>query len=415
MAKRQRVGTALERARLKPSVPERLRRALLLLQGVARETVRGFRADRGVDLAGSLAFATLLTAVPLLATLSLLLAAFFQENVNVILDIVNAILPYHAARVTDSLREFVAQSTTISGIGLLVLLLASVRLIFIVERVFNAVWGAPKRRGFLSRVALYMLVLFVLALLVGSIGLGVRVLRRSAVAGIVSSNAVGASFLFAIEFLAFTLLYRLLPNARVRWGPAAIAGGAAVFSLELLRALFGLYVHGLSRMNLITGSLTFLLLTLLSIYFAWVLVLLGVELTHVLETQTAQRKLLGRAKAGRAESAIRMLLRLSGGGIRPLAEFSGGPGASAGQAEKILECLRENGLVQGDSTRGFALARPPHEITIAQVVDAVSTNLYSVSPEEEDRVVLVLEPLFHRLDAERRALLGLTIADLAGC
>jgi len=41
------------------------------LRNIAMETFRGFRADRGLDLAGSLSFSTLLTAVPLLATFSL--------------------------------------------------------------------------------------------------------------------------------------------------------------------------------------------------------------------------------------------------------------------------------------------------------------------------------------------------------
>ncbi len=160
MATKHRVGTALQRARRRfPSVPEHLLRGVLLLREVLVETLRGFRADRGADLAGSLAFASLLTAVPLLATFSLFLAAFFQENVGTILDIVNAILPYHTVRVTESLREFVSESTAISGIGLVVLLIASLRLIFIVEGIFNAVWGAPKRRRYWSRLVLYTLVL----------------------------------------------------------------------------------------------------------------------------------------------------------------------------------------------------------------------------------------------------------------
>jgi hypothetical protein len=45
-------------------------------------------------------------------------------------------------------------------------------------------------------------------------------------------------------------------------------------------------------------------------------------------------------------------------------------------------------------------------------VDAISPNLYTITPEEDDRVVQTLEPLFARLDAERRALLGATLADL---
>ena len=55
------------------------------LRGVPAETFRGFRADRGFDLAGSLAFTSILTAVPLLASLSLFLVTFFRENDDQIL------------------------------------------------------------------------------------------------------------------------------------------------------------------------------------------------------------------------------------------------------------------------------------------------------------------------------------------
>ena len=43
-------------------------------------------------------------------------------------------------------------------------------------------------------------------------------------------------------------------------------------------------------------------------------------------------------------------------------------------------------------------------------MDAVSPNLYTITPEEGDQVVEVLEPLFERLHAERRALLGMSLA-----
>ena len=399
----RRLGAALQRARGRwPSVPERLLRTGLLLREILWETARGFRADRGFDLASSLAFATLLTAVPLLATFSLLLAAFFKQNVGSILDTVNAILPYHTARVTNSLREFVSESTTISGIGLVILLVASVRLIFIIEGIFNAVWGAPKRRYFWSRLAIYTLVLFALALLLGSIGRGARPLLRS-----------GLFFPFAAEFCALALLYRFLPSVRVRWGPAAIAAAAVTFSLEVLRALFSFYVKALSQMNLITGSLTLLLLTLVSIYLVWALVLLGVELTHVLQIGAARRRVEGGPPAGRAENAIRMLLRLAGGGTSSFHELSEAQQGATAEAQEILECLCQNALIEGDATRGYALGRRPGRITVAQIVEAISPNLYSLSVGEEGRVTSVLEPLFQRLDGERRALLDTTLAELA--
>ena len=408
-----RITTVLRRAKRKwPILPESVLRGALLLWETLLETARGFRADRGFDLASSLAFATLLASVPLLATFSLFLAAFFQENVGTILDAINAILPYHTARITENLREFVGESTAISGIGLAILLIASVRLIFIVEGIFNAVWGAPKRRRYWSRLAIYTLVLFALALLVGSVGLGARLMRRVGMGSFLDSDAVAALVPLVAEFCALTLLYRYLPNARVHLRPAAIAAGVVALSLEGLRALFGLYVGALSRVNLITGSLTLILLTLVSIYLFWALVLAGVELTHVLQIGAARRRVEGTEPAGRVENAIRMLLRLATGGSASFRELSDEQQAPTAQAQEILECLCQRGLVDGDSTRGYALARRAARITVAQIVEAISPDLFSLSVRREDRVVTTLEPLFQRLQGERRAVLGTTLADL---
>ncbi len=392
--------------------PARAARQARLLRETVLETARGFRADRGNDLASSLAFATLLAAVPLLATFSLLLAAFFQENVGTILDTINAILPYHSARVTESLREFVSESTSISVIGLSILLVASVRLIFIIEGIFNAVWGAPRRRRFWSRLALYILVLFALALLLGSVGLGARWMRRAGMGSVLDADRTGSLFPFLAEVVALTLLYRYLPNARVRARPALVAAGTIALSLEALRALFGLYVRGLSRMNLVTGSLTLVLLTLVSIYLVWALVLMGVELTHVLQVGTARRRVEGGRSAGRAEKAIRMLLTLTRGQTRSFAELSDEQQGATAEAQEILDCLQRRGLVQGDTTQGFTLARHPAATTLAEVVDAVSPSLLALSSDAQDAVASTLAPLFLRLEGERRAVLGLTLAEL---
>jgi membrane protein len=397
-----------------PLVPESILRPLVTLREVIVETFRGFNADRGADLAGSLAFTTFLTAIPLLATFSLFAAAFFKEKNMQVLEVIGRILPYHTAQLTKTLREFVSESTAISGIGLVLLIVASVRLIFIVEATVNAVWGAPKRRAWFSRISLYTFALFALAMLLGAIASGVDVLRRFTLFGPAMGSPFAEMFFpFFAEFAVLTLLYRYLPNAYVRWIPAASAGFAIALLLELLRSLFQRYVAVLSGMNLITGSLSLLMLVLLSVFFAWVLFLLGVELTHVLQTKFGKRRRRrGPVRAGRAENAIRMLLRLAEGGIHRFRDLYHDQEASSVEAEKILEYLRDAGLVDGDGARGFALAAPADKITVAQVVEAISPNLYTITPEEDDKVVHFLQPLFARLDSERRALLGKTLADL---
>jgi membrane protein len=396
-----------------PLVPGRLLRAVVTLREVVVETFRGFNADRGADLAGSLAFTTLLTAVPLLATFSLFLAAFFKEKNDQVLEMVNRILPYHTVQLTESLRDFVAESTAISGIGLILLIVASVRLIFIVEATFNAVWGAPRRRAWFQRIAIYSFALFSLALLVGAIGSGVQVLRRfSLLESVLVSPFAEAFFPFAASFAMLTLLYHYLPNAYVRWTSAALAGFTIALLLELLRGVFARYVSALSRMNLITGSLSFLMLVLVSLFFVWVLILLGVELTHVLQTKMGKNRRRRHVPAGRAENAIRMLLRLAEGGIHRFRDLYHDQEGSSVDAERLLECLRDAKIVDGDGARGYALAEPPDKITVARVVEAISPNLYTIPPEEEDRVAQVLQPLFARLDSERRALLNATLVDL---
>jgi YihY family inner membrane protein len=378
---------------------------------IATDTFRGFRADRGFDLAGSLAFTTLLTAIPLCAAFSTFLVTFFRENDDQILSIVNVLLPYQSAHLTQSLRDFIAESTAISGVGLALVIVASVRLIFVVEGVFNAVWGAPRRRMSLRRVALYTFALLSLALVLGGIGWGMRAVRHSAG----EDSAFHSLFVATAPFLQkaglLTLLVRVLPNARVRIVGAAVGGAAVALALELLRLAFGIYVETVLRMNLITGTIGFVFLAILSLYLAWALILLGVELTHVLQTHVA-RAAGGLAGQGRAERAVRMLLRMSSAEATPVAAIQPDPETPPAETLAILEDLKRAGLVSGDEGGGFRLAVSSRKITVGSVVEALTPDLFRVSPHRDDRVSLVLEPLFLRLDSERRALLGATLYEL---
>jgi membrane protein len=381
-------------------------------RGVPIETFRGFRADRGPDLAGSLAFTTILTAVPLLASLSFLLVTFFRENDDQILSIVNAILPYQTARLTANLRDFIAEASTISGVGLVLLVVASVRLVFVVEGVFNAVWGAPRRRTRVGRIALYTFSLLALGLVLGGIGWGLRAMRRGADGdSIVHSKAFLAAAPFLLKAFFLTLLFRYLPNARVRFMPAAVAGASVALGLELLRLGFALYVAALSRMNLITGSLAFVLFAVLSLYFAWALILLGVELTYVLQTRVSGAATPFR-REGRAEKAIRMMLSMSTAQPAPLSELETNPDASPAETLAILDQLVKARLVEGDAAAGWKLARSGREISVSRIVEALSPELYRVNPHNRDRVAMTLEPLFDRIHADRRALLSTTLAEL---
>jgi membrane protein len=382
------------------------------LRAIVRETWRGFRADRGLDLAGSLAFTTILTAVPLLATFSLFLVTFFKENDEQILAIVNEVLPYQTARLTQNLRDFISESTAISGVGLVLLIVASVRLVFVVEGVFNAVWGAPRRRALVRRIILFTFSLLALGLVLGGISWGVRAMRRYVETDSILNNPVfAASMPFLLKAIVLTLLFRYLPNARVKLAAAATAGTAVALGLEVLRLGYTVYVDAMLRMNLITGSLAFALIVILSLYFAWALILIGVELTHVLQMLAPDAQ-ADRGREGRAEKAVRMLLRMSSADPAPLKDLEPNPDTAPAEALDILEDLKAGGIVDGNEAAGFRLARSGREITISAVLDALAPGFYQVNPYRQDRVALVLEPIFYRLESERRRLLSCTLAEL---
>src|SRR5262249_51733157 len=208
------------------------------------------------------------TAVPLFAAFSIFLVTFFRENDEQILSIVNVLLPYQSAHLTQSLRDFITEASAISGVGLAVVIVASVRLIFVVEGVFNAVWGAPRRRMSVRRVVLYTFALAALALVLGGIGWGMRTVRHSVDVDSATKSVFLAAAPFLLKALLLTLLFRFLPNARVRLAGAAVGGAAAAPSLALLRLGFGVYVEAMMRMYLITGALGFVLLRIPTLYLA---------------------------------------------------------------------------------------------------------------------------------------------------
>ena len=378
---------------------------------VFREAFRGFKADRGADLAGSLAFATILAAVPLLATFSLFAATFFRKNVDEIFSVLNVALPYQAARLTENLRAFVEDSLAITGIGLVALVVASLRLAFEVEAIFNAVWGAPRRRRLFTRIAIYTLALIAFALFVGGLSLVYEVLSRAPILSVfLDSPAAELLLPIVAQFSALSIAYRYLPNARVRWVSAFSGAGFATLLLQLLRLFFGYYVDALSKMNLITGTLALLMLTLLSVFFVWMIVLFGVELTHVLETGKVRVGFSPRGM-GTAETAVRLLIALARGESLTEGELAERVGVSREQAERILHSLSAAGLVESDAVTGYRLTRRASQITVAQTVEAVAPDLFTPSGEN-DAVANTLRHAFGRLAFERRFLLDITIAEL---
>ena len=389
------------------------RAALSRARRVLVQTLKGFYVDRGDDLAASLTFSTLVMAVPFAATFAILLATFFQQNDRAILDIINFALPYQSARITANLRDFIESARAISGIGIVALLATSLRLIFIIESAVNHVWGAPKRKRLVARLATYTLGLFVGALLIGELVSGLSELRKLAgMQGVLASAFVGRFFATLVVAAALALLYRFMPNARVSWTSAALAAAIVSLLLRVIKLGFALYFRVFHTINIIYGSLSLVLLLLLSLFFFWELVLLGVELTFVLDA--GRLAPTAREGEGRAELAVRLLLRLAPGPPRRAQELHESLGRPLPEIESLAVQLAGDDLIAGSPQEGYALRGTLADIRLSRVVNAVSPDLLSVGPEGKDRVARMLRRSFRKAAAEQETVLNMTLSDIAG-
>ncbi len=129
------------------------------------------------------------------------------------------------------------------------------------------------------------------------------------------------------------------------------------------------------------------------------------------------------------EYGLRCLLQFvrSGGTAASLTinDISRAEGLSTAYVAKLLRMLRLSGWVE--STRGqvggYALARPPEQILVREVLDTLGGRFYADDfcgryPGNEEEcthsVDCIIKPLWNRVqDAIDRELAGLTLSDLA--
>jgi membrane protein len=86
-----------------------------------------------------------------------------------------------------------------------------------------------------------------------------------------------------VLFIAFTMLFWLVPSTRVRFSAAAMGALVTTALFSLVRFAFGIYAYRLfhGRFNLIYGTLGLAVIFLIAIEVMWVVILLGVEISYV--------------------------------------------------------------------------------------------------------------------------------------
>ncbi len=338
--------------------------------------LRRFLAFGGLERAGSLAYVTLLSLVPLMTVVLGVLSAFpVGEAVSERLQafVFENFVPAAGEVVHRYLNEFTAKTSHLGGVGLLVLVVVAVLLVHSIDKTFNTIWEVRRRRRPLNQFLVYWAVLSLGPLLLGvSLLLTSRLvalpwLARAAEGG--PGHWVVALLPVATTALAFGLLYWLVPNRPVKAWHALVGGVFAAVLFEGSKRAFAWYVTSFPAYEIIYGALAAIPIFLVWLYLSWVVVLLGAEVTYGLEAHA--HLFAGKGPpAGEFEQLLRLARRLARAQAEGRAVSERTLIRCCPRAEQLLARLQKAGLVESTDRDQWLLARSAERITLLDLYRA---------------------------------------------
>jgi len=251
-------------------------------------SIRGFVSDQINVKASALTYSVLLAIVPFLALIMAIARGFGVEKfIEDSLQRSMIAQPDSVPVIMGFIDRYLklAQGGIFIGVGLIVLFWSIMAFMRKVENAFNSIWHVKKSRSIVRQFSTYFsFILIIPILLVFSSGLSIFV--NSAITHSYVYDVLNPIMRFAVKFtpyiinwFAFTLLYIMIPNTRVRFVHAFLAGFVAGSIFQLFQLL---YIHGqvfLSRYNVVYGGFAAIPLFFIWLQFSCLIVLLGAEIS----------------------------------------------------------------------------------------------------------------------------------------
>lgn len=258
--------------------------------------IRDFNRDDCVIRASALTYYTLLTIVPVLAMAFGIAQGFgFEENLEA--QVRNQFAGQEA--IVAQIFTFVAamlertRGGLIAGIGVVLLLYYVFRIMWNIERTLNVIWKVAETRPAIRKLTDYMTLMILgplMVILSGSFNLYItttvkEITAEGQVLEYISPliNTPLRLIPYAMIWLILTLVYVVMPNKKVKFIPALIAGILAGTAYQLTQWGYINFQVGVSNLNAIYGSFAALPLFLIWVQLSWTIILFGAEIAHAIQ------------------------------------------------------------------------------------------------------------------------------------
>jgi membrane protein len=274
-----------------PKDAGRIRMLLYRCLRVVLLTINGLK-DHFIFLrASALSYSTLLAIVPILA-----IAFSMMKGLGVQSRLERVMINYLTAEqeeLTNRIFDYIAKTDfkVLGALGTVMLIYAVLVMLGNVEKTFNHFWGVTRSRRLVRKISDY-----VSLLILGPLLMVISTAMLAALPSTLAVQALSRYEFFKLFFMlfnsfipkvglwvAFTAMYILVPNTKVKFVPALIAGVICASIWEGAFKVFTSFNVGLANYNKIYGTFAVLPIFIIWLYISWIIVLIGAQLSHVIQ------------------------------------------------------------------------------------------------------------------------------------
>jgi membrane protein len=359
-----------------------VRQQFRLLLRFAWHVLRRFHDDKSLQVASSLTFTTLLSIVPLVTIALTLISAYpvFAGLVDQLQAFVSQhLLPEMSGKmISRYVEQFSARAGQLQAFGTVLLGITAFLLMFTIERAFNSIWRVTRPRPLMQRVLMYWGGLTLGPILIGA-SLSITSYLVSISLGLARQIPFAAEALLrtvpvVLTVLAFSLMYYIVPNRRMRRRDALAGGIAAGLLFELMKRGFALYVTKVPTYAMVYGAFASIPIFLLWIYLSWLVIVLGAIIAAAVP-DFAQVRPAGRRPVGALFADALAVLRALMGAQREARILEVGEVAAQAklprdECEHLLDRMADAGWAVKASSDRWTLACDPERVMLAQVYRA---------------------------------------------
>jgi len=262
------------------------------LTRVTRLALVGFGEHQGPQVAGSMAYFAMLALFQLVVLGVVVFSLLIGEGDarRVVIDRLQTALPLQAGTIDQVVDSVIATRGGITVLSVAILAWGGLGFFDALSVGVGRAFAAPSRRPFWQQKLIVLLLmvsaglLAIVALLIGlAAGVAARFAERlpgGASNGQLAIDLIGLTLPILLVLVALLVIYRLVPNRRVRMRQAWPGALLATVLWTALRVSFTWYATSVARYESFFGPISTAITLLVFLYFSSAVVLLGAEVSR---------------------------------------------------------------------------------------------------------------------------------------